>query len=300
MFKINKNRYYPAVAFDNNEQTEKLPPGFYTVDFQSDGMSKLLFFEKYTVKGKVIPFKGKYEAITQKLLKFFDPATREMYKTFEYPYMLGGLFYGKPGTGKSTYIRGICRELIKNYGAICLFIDSYNHLEIVDKLIKALRNGDGEEELTPVVIIMDDFENLLVTNQIISYLLRFTEGFYNTPGVMTLVTTNFIKNIGDNIKRRPTRFAIVERFDTIDADVIENYIVQQLKMLSPEQLAVVKKKVNVAEVIEKMREASIPVDYIKNILLDQVVYGLNIDESIQRVERTYKAKVAESAGEEEF
>jgi len=292
MFKKYNNNFYPSPVFDGEETVVDLPPGFYEIGVHSDGMSKSSYFRTYKPTGKLIPFEGKYKGIEAKIMKFFEKDTIELYSSLGFNHLLGCLFYGRPGTGKSSFIKYVCKALVKLHGAICIYIQDHSDLGLIHHLIKAAR---GKEKTTPVVVIFEEIHEFVGYASNVSLLGSILDGFRQIENVCFMTTTNYINKIPVSLRNRPSRISIIEEFDQLDRSVIEGFILHELKGLTEGQLKRVKDNLEVGEIIHEVHKSNLPIDYAKHILLDMIAYSIPLKDALEKATESYKTQITQES-----
>ena len=209
---------------------QKIEPGIYTVDFSRDHG---IYCKKMDVKSdELFVFS---DSISKKLLKeinnFWEKSER--YKQNNLVHKRGILLEGFPGTGKSSIISILCKEIISKGGVVF----KINGIRNLDTYFEFIRYGFREiQPETPVVTILEDLDQY---EEIESELLDFLDGKTHLDHHVVIATTNNTELIPDTFLR-PSRIDLkIEvplpseqtrreyfRFKNTPEDEIENLVKQ--------------------------------------------------------------------------
>ena len=174
---------------------QKIEPGIYTVDFSRDHG---IYCKKMDIKSdELFVFS---DSISEKLLKeintFWEKAER--YKQNNLVHKRGILLEGFPGTGKSSIISILCKEIISKGGVVF----KINGIRNLDTYFEFIRYGFREiQPETPVVTILEDLDQY---EEIESELLDFLDGKTHLDHHVVISTTNNTELIPDTFLR-PSR-----------------------------------------------------------------------------------------------
>ena len=174
---------------------QKIEPGIYTVDFSRDHG---IYCKKMDVKSdELFVFS---DSISEKLLKeinnFWEKSER--YKQNNLVHKRGILLEGFPGTGKSSIISILCKEIISKGGVVF----KINGIRNLDTYFEFIRYGFREiQPETPVVTILEDLDQY---EEVESELLDFLDGKTHLDHHVVIATTNNTELIPDTYLR-PSR-----------------------------------------------------------------------------------------------
>lgn len=176
------------------DTTDILPPGFYDISVDQAGT---LFF---------IPIRPR----TDKLLRFPDAATDEIIseietfwtreKTFSdygLPFKRGILLYGPPGSGKTSTLQLLARDVVDRQGIVLIY-----QPELFVPAYRQLRNIQPD---TPVVVLMEDIDATIKRHNE-STILNTLDGADTIHKTVFVATTNHPEELGERIVNRPSRF----------------------------------------------------------------------------------------------
>ena len=174
---------------------QKIEPGIYTVDFSRDHG---IYCKKMDIKSdELFVFS---DSISEKLLKeintFWEKSER--YKQNNLVHKRGILLEGFPGTGKSSIISILCKEIISKGGVVF----KINGIRNLDTYFEFIRYGFREiQPETPVVTILEDLDQY---EEVESELLDFLDGKTHLDHHVVIATTNNTELIPDTFLR-PSR-----------------------------------------------------------------------------------------------
>lgn len=174
---------------------QKIEPGIYTVDFSRDHG---IYCKKMDIKSdELFVFS---DSISEKLLKeintFWEKSER--YKQNNLVHKRGILLEGFPGTGKSSIISILCKEIISKGGVVF----KINGIRNLDTYFEFIRYGFREiQPETPVVTILEDLDQY---EEVESELLDFLDGKTHLDHHVVIATTNNTELIPDTYLR-PSR-----------------------------------------------------------------------------------------------
>lgn len=183
------------IYIPTSKTVETLTPGVYEI-FQSSSAG--IFFEKIPVltTGLLRFPETNSDLVVSEIQKFW---TREsIFREYNLTYKRGIILWGPPGSGKSSTIQLIMRDVIDRGGVVIKFTHPALFLE-------GIRKFKEIQPDTPVIILMEDIDSILDV-YCESEVLNILDGVNQIEKVVFLATTNYPERLGARIINRPSRF----------------------------------------------------------------------------------------------
>lgn len=136
------------------------------------------------------------EKVVLEIQKFWD--RESLFKDYKLTYKRGIILWGPAGSGKSSTIQLIMRDVVERGGIVVKF----THPSLFLEGMRILRTIEPE---TPIVVLMEDIDSTIqVYNE--SDVLNILDGVNQIEKVVYLATTNYPEVLGERIINRPSRF----------------------------------------------------------------------------------------------
>lgn len=192
MWVKDKDYYIPSTDIS---VTRELPPGIYQVDYSND---RGYFCKPIKIEtDELFVFT---DSITTNLLEeienFWNKET--LYKEKKLVHKRGILLSGFAGTGKTTMINMLSKELINRGGVVFKIYGIKNLSYYIDFMKHGFRKIQPK---TPIITILEDIDQY---QDIESELLDFLDGQYHLNHHLIIATSNNTENIPDTFLR-PSR-----------------------------------------------------------------------------------------------
>ena len=193
--------------------TPFLTPGYYEIDCSPEVG---IYFEKVPISlDNILIFP---DAVTDKVLKEiqFFWEKEDIFKQFGLTYKRGQLLWGPQGSGKSTTLQLISKDVIDRGGIVIRFGNP-------GTFISGLRKLREIQPDTPVVVLMEDID-AIIRNYNESSVINILDGVDKLNKIVFLATTNYPSLLGDRICNRPSRFDKRHKVGFLNADSRKLYI----------------------------------------------------------------------------
>lgn len=148
--------------------------------------------------------------------EFID--SKDIYIKYGIPYKRNYLFYGKPGTGKTSLAK-----ILANKTKRSIYIISFD-MELTDNSLYTAINSIKDEKS---ILLLEDIDCIFqnrttnLSNSLISFscLLNILDGVTSSNSLITIITTNYIDKL-DSALTRPGRIDMMIKFTTISKEQI--------------------------------------------------------------------------------
>ena len=183
------------IFLPTSNTTPTLIPGYYEIDTAQDIG---LYFRKLQIKlDGIIRFP---DAVTDRVLKEVETfwAREAIYQEYDLTFKRGLLLYSKPGTGKSSTLQLISKDVIDKGGIVFKVTGPKNLLYYVPFIRDSFRKIQPD---TPIITIIEDIDEY---DDYSSELLDFLDGKNHINHHVVIATTNNTEDIDDTLLR-PSR-----------------------------------------------------------------------------------------------
>ena len=174
--------------------TGKLPPGYYATVVDNAGT--LFFVPTRARTDKLLRFPhAQVDKVMQTVEMFWD--REERFKEFNLPFKRGILMYGPPGSGKTSALQLVARDVVHRGGIVLEFEPAV--------FMAAYRQVRRVQPDIPMVVMMEDLDAILESHRE-STVLNILDGAESIHRTVFVATTNYPRNLGPRIINRPSRF----------------------------------------------------------------------------------------------
>jgi hypothetical protein len=179
---------------------------------------------------------------TDNLLVLPDPASSTILSEFQSFWTMGDKFrergflhkrgfllWGPPGSGKTSCLQLLVKELIETCNGIVLFVD---HPDLAMSCLRMVRTI---EPTRPIVAVMEDFDALIRTHGEGTY-LAMLDGEAQVDNIVFLATTNYPERLDRRFVDRPSRFDTVRYIGMPSAEARRVYLKAKDPTVSDDEL----------------------------------------------------------------
>lgn len=273
--KYNGDEFY---GFNVENILDKLDSGYYKFTYNQQYGNGLVKTNINTDELFELPFKESVE-ILKDIKQFWN--SKEIYKKYNYIHKRGILLYGKQGNGKTSIINLLIKDVIENYNGIVLSIntpdDLYMFKDVVPRLIKTI------EPNRPIICTIEDLNSMINHHghSVKSTFLNILDGTLQINNIIYVATTNYVEELEENIKNRPSRFDRRYEIGLPDYNVRKAYL--EYKINNEDQ-----KDVNINKIAKDTKNFSIA--HLKEFVISHFIFRNSYEESINRMKEFIDVK----------
>lgn len=257
-----------------NNTFNELEAGYYSINFSN---SIGMYFQKETVELNKL-YRLPNEA-TDTILNDIDKfwTLENVYKKYERVFKRNYLIYSSPGTGKTSLINIMCKDLIEKYNGIVFSLSSEREIEAFPEAMKRIRKIEPNRK---VIAIIEDIDNFCSkrsnSSSLNTLLLNVLDGNLKTGNMVVIATTNYIDQLEERYVNRPSRFDRVIEFPLPNDESRRIFIT---KTVSEDDIT----KINLDKWVENTEGFTI--DHINELILLYFVFGHSEDESFEIINK---------------
>ncbi len=183
------------VFLPSSKTVPVLTPGVY--DIQSVPNTGIYFEQIPVLTVGLLRFpETNSDKVVEEIQNFWKK--EDVFHSYKLTYKRGIILWGPPGSGKTSAIQLIMRDVIDRGGVVLRF----SHPLI---FIEGIRRFRQIQPTTPIVVLMEDIDSILEMFSE-SEVLNILDGVNQIEKVVFLATTNHPEKLGARIINRPSRF----------------------------------------------------------------------------------------------
>lgn len=256
---------------------KNLEAGYYSINVSAN-------FGLFFIKNKVhlnklyrLPNKAT-DIILDDIDKFWT--LEDKYKKYNRVFRRNYLLYSAPGTGKTSLINLMCKDLIEKYNGIVISLTTSDEIKMFVEAMRILRKIEPNRKVIAIIEDIDNFTGDEYSRSTLdTYLLNILDGNMKMDGIVIIATTNHIEKMENRYKNRPSRFNKVIEFPLPNDESRKMFIE---KTILPEDL----KKINIEEWVRKTNGYTI--DHLNELIQLVFVFCENEEESFKVVSEMVK------------
>lgn len=252
-----------------NCNTDSLDAGVYRC---SIGYNGEIFFNKVeNGKSEMLKFPSEQQTeVIEEIKEFWSK--REDYKKMGLTYKRGVLLYGPQGSGKTSVINILIKDIIARNGVI---IDFKHHKTDIP-CIQFFRKAEPER---PLMIIMEDIDALFSSggDNHESAILNLLDGIFQIDNVVFLATTNYPEKLAERITDRPSRFdRVVQVGLPLDSD--RKFYLEHLV----NKMDIKPNNFNIEQWVKDTKDLSVA--HLKELVISVMLYGKDYKMSLHKLD----------------
>lgn len=228
-----------------------------------------IYFQRIPVKTEgLIRFpQTNSERVVREIQNFW--MKEDIFREFHLAYKRGIILWGPAGSGKSSTIQLIMKDVVDRHGVVIKFTNPGLFME-------GMRIFREIELKTPIVILMEDIDSILeVFSE--SDVLNILDGVDQVEKAVFLATTNYPERLGARILNRPSRFDKRFKIDHPNAESRMLYFNHLLGNRAPKELGI-----DIEKWVKDTDKFSIA--HLKELFVAVVILGDDYAEAIETLE----------------
>lgn len=260
MWAVNGSSYFPC-----ERSVSELPPNLYNIGFSPE--SGIYFSESLVKFDELIHLPDTESEFVINEIQDFE-SKEQHFRNLGFLWKRGFLLYGPPGSGKTSCIHLVGRQLIKN-GNIGIFV---SNPDLATKSLDMLRRVEPERLL---IVILEDLD-AIIREHGESSLLALMDGETQIDNVIYIATTNYPERLDPRIINRPSRFDLIKKIGMPSAAAREAFLKHKYPKIckDPEEYE---------KWIKKTEGFSIA--HLKEVIVSIEVFSRPFNEVIDRLEK---------------
>ena len=183
---------------------DTLKPGYYKIGHNNNNGRFYTVSKAIKTDGLVeLPIK-EGNAIIEHVTEFWSQDIIDRYAKYEMLHKTGVLMYGPPGSGKTSIINTLIKDLVKVHKGLVFSLEHDSELGLYSEFMQQLRQIEPNR---PIITIIEDMDGLLDGGRSAEkMLLNILDGINQIEHVAYIGTTNYPERLAERLINRPGRF----------------------------------------------------------------------------------------------
>lgn len=203
---------------------------------------------------------SKSEQVIAEIADFWKRKAK--FKQYGFAHKRGFLLFGPPGSGKTSTVATVSRQLVEAGGIV---ISGNINPQVLASLLAQLRQVEPER---PLVVLLEDIDTIIYRWGEAD-ILALLDGENSIENVVFLATTNYPENLDGRVVNRPSRFDRIVKIGMPSAEARALYLKSR------------KVDFDITKAVELTNDFSIA--HLKELVISVCCFGNNLEEEIDRI-----------------
>ena len=257
---------------------ERLEPGVYAPIATPNG----ILIRKHKVSVDHLIDTGDKAAV--ELISEFQQfwAKRDAFKAHGFLHKRGYLLWGPPGSGKTSLLHVMMRELIEKHSGLVVLMD--NHPQIIIEGLHTIREIEPDRQIIGVIEDIDAIVQRFGEDSLLSLL----DGEAQVDNISFVATTNYPERLDKRLVNRPSRFDTIKLISMPSAQARDAYLKAKAMNLSDEDRA-----------HWVSRTDGFSMAHLKEVIVAVECFGQSFEDVIKRID-AMRAKLSSDQADPDF
>lgn len=205
---------------------KKLPAGVYRLSVVNNQVT--LVSQAITTDDLLRLPDSKSDMVIGEIERFWQ--MKGQFRKFGFSFKRGFLLWGPPGSGKTSTLAFITKQVVKDDGLV-LHASSFAPGDVAS-MLQSLRKVEPERKL---IVLMEDIDTVIARYGEAN-VLSLLDGEDSIDNVVFLATTNYPEHLDGRVINRPSRFDRVVKIDVPSPEARAAYLQSRALQLSEKDL----------------------------------------------------------------
>ncbi len=275
---IEGNSFFPT---GTQTTMKELESGYYKIGFDGNRGSYFLNSKEIKTDGLMkLPIDAS-DQIIEHISDFWDIDVIEKHKRYGMLHKTGVLMYGPPGSGKSSIINTMIKNLIEVQDGLVFSIENHDDISLYSSFMQVFRQIEPHR---PIICIIEDCDGLLDNGA--SYekmLLNILDGINQIEHVAYVLTTNYPEKLEKRLKNRPGR--IDKRVKVGLPNAVARKAFFEFKFLDDDA-----KNYDLESMVKKTK--GLTISHCKNLFIEHVIKGKGLDSVVSDLKEMNETQIS--------
>lgn len=200
--------------------------------------------------------------------KFFSDKNKTIHQELNLKQKMGILLYGKQGTGKTTTCLAFSRKMVETMNARVFTVCNFEEFMFVVSFLKEAKKINDFFS----IIIFDECEHSMYKHE--ATMKQILDSGESIDNNLFLFTTNYIDDIPEAIKNRPSRIKFCNEIKAFTDEVDVFSVVSEINSSFSDKTSLNSEQLNLVtgEILRNASEDGVTLDEIKNAVINFLIY----------------------------